>query len=87
MISAAWIEAKNRSTNRGSVHWRTVVQQWTDPQTWIQIVERSTVGHAPVQDIQDYASLIFGTQCILQSGVNGCSITSDVCACFGLHVY
>ena len=38
MISAAWIEGKNRSTNHGSLHWRCVVQQWSDPQTWIRIV-------------------------------------------------
>jgi len=45
---ATWIEAKNRSTNRGSLHWRRVVQQWSDPQTWIKIVDRSTVAHAHV---------------------------------------
>jgi len=48
MISAAWIEGKNRSTNHGSLHWRCVVQQWSDPQTWIKIVNRSNVGHSPV---------------------------------------
>jgi len=47
VISAAWIEAKNRSTNRGLLHWHCVVQQWSDPQTWIKIVDCSTVGHAP----------------------------------------
>ena len=43
---------KNRSTNRGSLHWRCVVQQWSDPQTWIKIVDRSTVGHAPGVSLQ-----------------------------------
>jgi len=36
-----------RTVDRSTVHWRCVVQQWSDPQTWIKIVDRSTVKHAP----------------------------------------
>jgi len=63
----------SQSTNRGLVHWRSVVQQWTDPLTWIKIVERSTVLCSEARYSSRIAFFAYPT-CILDAPVRGVSV-------------